>query len=279
MTIKTTSGPITLERPKLRGADAAFASRLLGKGVTRTHGLEALVIAGYVRGLSTRDVEASLAEALGLRRPYRARRSVLRSYSGRVRGVADPLAGRPGPAVCVRGRLSVPLPRRRPSRASAVRLGDHRRRQAGPAQPGRRQRRVHRRLPGVPTRPGRPRAGRAAAGHHRRRRRADQRGRAGLAGLVAATLPGPSRPQHPGQGRHGRPGSGQGRLLANLRRPARHPRRTRARRGSPTRRGVRPTVGWSLPTGGRLRPGRPRRAHRAPAVSGRALVQDPGIPT
>jgi putative transposase len=65
VTIKTTSGPITLERPKLRGADAAFCSWLLGKGVTRTHALEVLVIAGYVRGLSTRDIEASLAEALG----------------------------------------------------------------------------------------------------------------------------------------------------------------------------------------------------------------------
>jgi putative transposase len=65
LTIKTTSGPVTLERPKLRGTDAAFASRLLGKGVTRTNALESLVIAGYVRGLSTRDVEATLAEALG----------------------------------------------------------------------------------------------------------------------------------------------------------------------------------------------------------------------
>jgi putative transposase len=65
VTVKTTAGPVTLERPKLRGTDTAFASRLLGKHVTRTHALEALVIAGYVRGLSTRDVEASLAEALG----------------------------------------------------------------------------------------------------------------------------------------------------------------------------------------------------------------------
>jgi putative transposase len=65
LTIKTTSGPVTLERPKLRGTDAVFASRLLGKGVTRTNALESLVIAGYVRGLSTRDVEATLAEALG----------------------------------------------------------------------------------------------------------------------------------------------------------------------------------------------------------------------
>jgi putative transposase len=65
VTVKTTAGPVTLKRPKLRGTDTAFASRLLGKHVTKTHALEALVIAGYVRGLSTRDVEAALAEALG----------------------------------------------------------------------------------------------------------------------------------------------------------------------------------------------------------------------
>ncbi len=64
-TIKTTAGPVTIERPKLRGTDEAFASRLLGVGVTRTNALESLVIAGFVRGLSVRDVEATLAEALG----------------------------------------------------------------------------------------------------------------------------------------------------------------------------------------------------------------------
>ena len=64
-TIKTTSGPITLERPKLRDADEQFASRLLGVGVCRTNALESLVIASFVRGLSVRDVEATLAEALG----------------------------------------------------------------------------------------------------------------------------------------------------------------------------------------------------------------------
>jgi putative transposase len=65
VTVKTTAGPITLERPKLRGTDEAFCSRLLGRHVARTHALESLVIAGYVRGLSDRDVEASLADALG----------------------------------------------------------------------------------------------------------------------------------------------------------------------------------------------------------------------
>ncbi len=65
MSIKTTAGEVTLQRPKTRGTDEAFASRLLGTGVTRTNALESLVIAGFVRGLSVRDVEASLADALG----------------------------------------------------------------------------------------------------------------------------------------------------------------------------------------------------------------------
>ena len=61
-TVKTTAGPVTIERPKLRGTDEAFASRLLGVGVCRTNALESLVIAGFVRGLSVRDVEATLAD-------------------------------------------------------------------------------------------------------------------------------------------------------------------------------------------------------------------------
>jgi putative transposase len=63
--VKTTAGPVVLERPKLRGTDQPFASRLLGKGVSRTNALEALVLSGFVRGLSVRDVQATLAEALG----------------------------------------------------------------------------------------------------------------------------------------------------------------------------------------------------------------------
>jgi putative transposase len=65
LTVKTTAGPVVLERPKLRGTDEPFTSRLLGKGVSRTNALESLVLSGFVRGLSVRDVEAALAEALG----------------------------------------------------------------------------------------------------------------------------------------------------------------------------------------------------------------------
>lgn len=64
-TVKTTTGPVTVARPKLRGTDDRFVSRLFGTGVSKTNALETLVIAGFVRGLSVRDVEASLADAFG----------------------------------------------------------------------------------------------------------------------------------------------------------------------------------------------------------------------
>jgi transposase-like protein len=54
-----------VQRPKLRGTTERFASQLFGTGVTKTNALEALVIAGFVRGLSTCDIEATLTEALG----------------------------------------------------------------------------------------------------------------------------------------------------------------------------------------------------------------------
>ena len=65
MTVKTTMGAVQLQRPKLRGTDQAFCSRLFGAGVTRTNALESLVISGWVRGLSDRDIQATLAEVLG----------------------------------------------------------------------------------------------------------------------------------------------------------------------------------------------------------------------
>jgi putative transposase len=40
-TVKTTAGPVTLQRPKLRGATERFASQLFGTGFTKTHALEA----------------------------------------------------------------------------------------------------------------------------------------------------------------------------------------------------------------------------------------------
>jgi transposase-like protein len=65
VSVKTTAGPVALARPKLRGTSEAFASRLFGAHVTKTNALESLVIASFVRGLSVRDVEATLGDALG----------------------------------------------------------------------------------------------------------------------------------------------------------------------------------------------------------------------
>jgi transposase-like protein len=63
--VKTTAGPLDLKRPKLRNTTEKFASTLLGAGVVRSEPLEVLVISAWVRGLSDRDIEAHLAEALG----------------------------------------------------------------------------------------------------------------------------------------------------------------------------------------------------------------------
>jgi putative transposase len=61
--VRTTSGTVELERPRVRDASKlGFESRLLGKHVTRTYALESLVIGSFLRGLSTRDVEAVLEE-------------------------------------------------------------------------------------------------------------------------------------------------------------------------------------------------------------------------
>ena len=88
-TIKTTAGPVTVARPKLRDTTERFASQLFGKGVTKSNALESLVIAGFVRGLSVRDVENTLADALGAEAACRSRRS---------RGCArrSPRSSRPG---------------------------------------------------------------------------------------------------------------------------------------------------------------------------------------
>ncbi len=64
-TLKTSLGPVALQRPKLRHAHSALCDQLFGVGVTRTNALETLVISCWVRGLSDRDIEAMLAETFG----------------------------------------------------------------------------------------------------------------------------------------------------------------------------------------------------------------------
>jgi len=68
VTVKTTAGPVQLERPKLRGTTTVFASRLFGKHVTKTNALESLVIASFVRGLSVRTSRRPWPRPWGIRR-------------------------------------------------------------------------------------------------------------------------------------------------------------------------------------------------------------------
>ena len=249
VTIKTTSGPITLERPKLRGANAAFASRLLGKRVTRTHALEALVIAGYARGLSTRDIEASLAEALGpeaalsrstVSRVCEAIQGEFAAWRTRSLVGLEPLyvfvdgshfryhdGARAEPVLCAWAITADGKP---------VLVGlDGANAESTDACLGFLRDLVTRGLDApllVIT-----------------------DGAAGLISAVEQVWPASLRQRclvHRVRNILAKVATAdqdlaKADLLANLRRPARHPRRARARRGSPTRRGVRPTVGSSLP--------------------------------
>ena len=96
ITVKTTAGAITLERPKVRGTLERFSSRLLGAKVTKTNALESLVISGWVRGLSDRDIEAALAEALGPEATVS--RSTVSRICERIRHEFD--KWRPTPVTC-----------------------------------------------------------------------------------------------------------------------------------------------------------------------------------
>ena len=153
-TVKTTAGPVTWRGRSCGAPTEAFASRLFGTSVTRTNALESLVIAGFVRGLSVRDVENTLADALGAEAAL-SKSTVSRvcqaigtsSSAWAARRLDERRAGLPVP-----GRLDVQDAPRRPRRAGAGGVGHHHRRQAGVRRPGRRRRRVHRRLGRLPRR-------------------------------------------------------------------------------------------------------------------------------
>jgi transposase-like protein len=64
-TAQTAEGALSVEMPQVRGAAERFISRVFpdARTVIRTRPLEALIVGGYVRGLSDRDIESLLAEA------------------------------------------------------------------------------------------------------------------------------------------------------------------------------------------------------------------------
>src|SRR5207302_8298779 len=63
--VQTAEGEISVDMPQVRGAPERFISRVFpdSRTVIRTRPLEALIIGGYVRGLSDRDIESLLEEA------------------------------------------------------------------------------------------------------------------------------------------------------------------------------------------------------------------------
>lgn len=63
--IQTAEGELEIQMPQVRDCVEPFVTKVIPdtRGVIRTRPLEALVIGGYVRGLSDRDVESLVAEA------------------------------------------------------------------------------------------------------------------------------------------------------------------------------------------------------------------------
>ena len=139
--VVTTAGPVELGRPRVRNArELGFESRILGRHVARTYALESLIISGFLRGLSVRDVEAALEETFD--EPVIGKSTVAR-LPGHARALPTLVRAPPRGA---RPRLPVPrrhLPeaasRRRARRARPGRVGRHAGGPQGPARPGPRQ--------------------------------------------------------------------------------------------------------------------------------------------
>ena len=215
-TIKTTTGPVTIERPKLRGTDEAFASRLLGVGVCRTNALES---PGH-RRLRAWPVGARRGGHPG-RGAGRRGGAVevdgepgVRGDQGRVRHLEAAGPGRRPPRVPVPRRQPLQDARRGPGRAGAGRVGHDDRGPARAGGLGAGRLGVHRRLGRVPRRAWSARGLRAPL-------LVVSDGAPGLLAaveLVFAAQPAPALSDPPGAKRAGQgarraPGRGQGRFL------------------------------------------------------------------
>ena len=181
VTVKTTAGPVKLARPKLRGTTGAFASRLSGAHVTKTNALESLVIASFVRGLSVRDVEATLAEALGDQAAIS--KSTVSSVCQAIKGEYEAWALRRLEEITLDYLfLDASFFRMHPGSPAepVLAAGASPPAASPPSSAWPRHRRVRRCLARLPHRPQRPGPGLPAADHLRRRARADHGHRAGL---------------------------------------------------------------------------------------------------
>src|SRR5215472_16002638 len=97
--VQTAEGEISIDMPQVRGTAERFISRVFpdSRTVIRMRPLEALIIGGYVRGLSDRDIE-SLMEEAGLGQVSRSTASrICRALRARYK------------AFCARGLAEVEL--------------------------------------------------------------------------------------------------------------------------------------------------------------------------
>jgi hypothetical protein len=159
--------------------------------VTKTSALESLVIASFVRGLPVRDVEATLADALGDQAAIS--KATVSAVCGQIKDEYQAWAARRLDEVRLDYLfLDASFFRMHPGSPAEPVLaawGDHHRGQTRVRRPGTGHRGVRRRLARLPRRPERPWPGLPAAGHQRRGARADLRHRAGLPQGTAPKMP------------------------------------------------------------------------------------------
>jgi len=131
------SGPLELERPRIRlVSEPEFENQVLGKGVARTHALEALIIVGFLPGLSVRDIETLLGTPSASRssasRPPRGSAATRRSATV---AQAPARRARPRPPATSTRSSSSCAPDHEPAEAVLVVWGHHARRPEGAARP------------------------------------------------------------------------------------------------------------------------------------------------
>ncbi len=63
--LRTAEGVLSVEVPQVRGGETPFRSEIISRFTNRTEALENLVIEMYAHGLSVRDIESSLSDAIG----------------------------------------------------------------------------------------------------------------------------------------------------------------------------------------------------------------------
>ena len=208
---------MTLERPKLRGTDEAFASRLFGTAVPH----QRAGVAGH-RRVRPGPVGPRRGGHPGRRaRPRGGAVQVdglpgLRGDQGRVRGLARPGIWTTSSSTTCSWTAPLQVAPRCPAEPVLAAWGITTDGKPGVRRPGPGQLGVHRRLGRLPRRARRPGAAPAAAGHLRRRAGLIGARRGGAAPLAAPAMPDPPGAERPGQGAQERPGRDEGRVLGDL---------------------------------------------------------------